>query len=262
LQRLCKTSIKKNLYFEIKEKVIEESYNGVRVDRKKARVKEYGLNTNKETRARLIELLHERVKYHKDKFISPLLHHELETLEVDNKGKTQAIYPNHDDQVFSYLMALYVWYDGKDLAENFGIQKNVLKTDEDVEIVDGDIEYNEQTAKIPIEDVDEIENEEVQSQLKYIKDASKYRLQRDYESELYEKEQEEFNQYIQFNRDAKEAYEKKYHIQPVENQMVNGIQYIRIPDSVFGNLSDDDIDLEKQKELELHGNLYDMFTGL
>jgi hypothetical protein len=260
LQRLCKTNIKKNLYFEVKEKVIEESFNGVRVDRKKAKVKVYGLDSTKETRARLIELLHERVQYHKDKFISPLLHHELETLEVDKKGKTQAIYPNHDDQVFSYLMALYVWYDGKDLAENFGIMKNVLKTDEDVEVVDGDIDKEEVYEKIDIVEIDEEpESEERLMQKKFFEDAKRIRTRKEFDDSTYDAEQEQFNNFLMMHKDAKEAYEEKYHVQPTNTQ--GGINYVKIPDYLFGNVdSDYDIDVEKERQQRLHGNMYDIFT--
>ena len=66
IQRLVKTDIKKNLYYEIKEKVIEETFNGYRVNKNKARVKVYDLESTKSVRARLIEILYDRVAYHKD----------------------------------------------------------------------------------------------------------------------------------------------------------------------------------------------------
>ncbi len=233
LQRLCKTSIKKNLYYEIKEKVIEEAFNGVRVDRRKARVKVYGLDSTKDTRARLIELLHERVQYHKDKFISPVLHHELETLEVDNKGKTQAIYPNHDDQVFSYLMALYVWYDGKDLAENFGITKNILRTDEDIEELDGDIDREDNKEKLKLEEIDVdneiLDTEEVRMQKKFLSDAKRIKSRKEFEQESYDEEQALFDTFLNMHKDAKEAYEQKYHIQPTANSVESSMY--RIPDA-------------------------------
>jgi len=266
LQRLCKTSIKKNLYYEIKEKVIEESFNGVRVDRKKARVKVYGLDSTKEVRARLIELLHERVQYHKDKFISLVLHHELETLEVDKKGKTQAIYPNHDDQVFSYLMALYVWYDGKNLAENFGIIKNTLKTDEDVEVMDGDIDREEDSLeKIDLSGLESPvmdENDPEAQRLKeFMSSSSRIKTRKEFENQQYDKEQEAFNQYLLLNKNAREAYEKKYNVETVKDSL--GVSYIKIPDSMFGNVcADNDKEFEDIKNEELHGNLFDIFSRL
>ena len=45
---------------------------------------------------------------HKDKFIAPILHHEMESMEVKKNGKVEHSQNSHDDQVFSYLMALVV----------------------------------------------------------------------------------------------------------------------------------------------------------
>lgn len=211
----------------------------------------------------MIELLHERVQYHKDKFISPVLHHELETLEVDSKGKTQAIYPNHDDQVFSYLMALYVWYDGKDLAENFGITKNILRTDEDIEELDSDIDKEETKERLKLEDIDVdievLETEEAQMQKKFLADAKRIKTRKEYEESTYDEEQAMFNTFLSMHKDAKEAYEQKYHIQPIENSIES--HFVKLPDSVYGNISyDSDIDLEEAEQKRKNGNLFDIFS--
>ena len=134
IQRLCKTSVKKNLYWEIKDKVIEERYDGLRASKVNARVKVFGLDSNKSVRARLIDILMERVQYHKDKFVAPILHAEMQAMQVKRNGKVEHSDNSHDDQVFSYLMALYVWYEGKNLMENFGLRKTSLKTDTDEDI--------------------------------------------------------------------------------------------------------------------------------
>ena len=136
VQRLCKTSVKKNLYWEIKDKVIEEAFNGTRMQARPRKVKVYGVDSTKAVRARLIEILMERVMYHKDKFISPILYDEMRAMEVKKSGKVEHSDKTHDDQVFSYLMALYVWYEGKNLVENFGIRKTTLKTDQNDEFTE------------------------------------------------------------------------------------------------------------------------------
>ena len=87
VHRLVKTNVKKNLYFEIKEKDIEEVITGHMITKRKALVKQYGTNTNKELRARLIELLYNRVNYHKDKFIAPILYEEMLGMQVKKNGK-------------------------------------------------------------------------------------------------------------------------------------------------------------------------------
>ena len=100
------------------------------------KVKVYGVDSTKAVRARLIEILMERVMYHKDKFISPILYDEMRAMEVKKSGKVEHSDKTHDDQVFSYLMALYVWYEGKNLVENFGIRKTTLKTDQNDEFTE------------------------------------------------------------------------------------------------------------------------------
>lgn len=74
---------------------------------------------------------------HKAKFISPIIYNELCTLEVKKNGKIEHSATAHDDQIFSYLMALYIWYEGKDLMERYGLEKGTLYTDEDVTVEDG-----------------------------------------------------------------------------------------------------------------------------
>ena len=131
VSRLVKTSIKKNLYWEIKDKVIEEAFNGVRSEKVKRKVRVYGLDSTKDVRERLIEILYERVRYHKDKFIAKILLDEMRSMQVKKNGKIEHSDQTHDDQVFSYLLALYVWYDGQDLMDNWRIQKTTIRTDEE-----------------------------------------------------------------------------------------------------------------------------------
>ena len=72
---------------------------------------------------------------HKDKFISPTIYQELRGLEVKRNGKVEHSDNTHDDQIFSYLMAIYVWYDGKNLREIYGVDKGAIKTEDDVDDV-------------------------------------------------------------------------------------------------------------------------------
>ena len=145
LSKLVKTSIKKNLYFEIKDKIVEERMEQYgRMIKQTQRVKVYGLDSTKAVRDNLIEILRERMELHKDKFISPYIFNELQTLEVKRNGKVEHSDNGHDDTIFAYLMALYVWYDGVDVMERYGIQKKSLRTDQDLEEAYEDLEakYN------------------------------------------------------------------------------------------------------------------------
>lgn len=143
LALLMKSPIKNNLYYEYKERVLEERYDGFKVDKRKATVKVYGLDSSKAKREQLIEILRQRMTNHKDKFISPIIYEELKTLEVKKSGKVEHSSNGHDDQIFSYLMALYVWYYGEDIRERYGIVKNALQTDENMaeELIDIEEKY-------------------------------------------------------------------------------------------------------------------------
>ena len=138
--------IKKNLYYEIKDVVVEEKQDGIHSYKQKIRTKVFGLNSTKEVRKLLIDILIERVENHKDKIISPIIYNELLGMEIKRNGKVEHSNSTHDDQVFSMLMALYVWYEGINLSERYGIKKTSIKTDDEV---DEQIDYyNDDTVEI------------------------------------------------------------------------------------------------------------------
>ena len=253
IQRLVKTSVKKNLYFEIKEKVVEEERTEVRANKRKRLVKVFGLDSTRDVRARLIEILYDRVAQHKDKFIAPILYEEMSQMEVKKNGKVEHSDTSHDDQVFSYLMALYVWYDGHNVMENFNIQKNIIKTDdnEDVEEIEGGIE-SEKLEKV---DVDTAENDTVNNmiheQIEYIKDASKYKLGYMYNNEVYMQEESDVQMLLASDKAFRKAYNEKYHI---DDNDVGYTKMVMIPDSIF-------LDDEYNEEVESNknGNLYSLW---
>lgn len=137
IAKLKETRVKRNLYYEIKDRELEETIeNGVRKV-KKTKTRVFGTHSTNTVRNTLIEILKERMRLHKDKFISPTIYQELRGLEVKRNGKVEHSDLTHDDQIFSYLMAMYVWYEGKNLRETFGIEKFGIKTEEAVDdIVD------------------------------------------------------------------------------------------------------------------------------
>lgn len=139
LSELVKTKIKRNLYYEIKDRVIEERFDGMNTIKKNKKIKVYGFDETKKSRELLMEILRDRMENHKAKFISPIIYHELNTLEIKKNGRIEHSANAHDDQIFSMLMALYVWYEGKNLMENFGLEIRQIYTDTEEE-VDGDIE--------------------------------------------------------------------------------------------------------------------------
>jgi hypothetical protein len=123
----------KNLYYEIKDIVAEEKQDGVHSYKQKQRTKVFGTNSDHRVRQVLIDILLERVENHKDKILSPIIYEELLGMEIKRSGKVEHSNSTHDDQVFSMLLALYVWYEGVNLMERYGIKKTSIKTDEDVD---------------------------------------------------------------------------------------------------------------------------------
>ena len=273
LQRLCKTSIKKNLYYEIKDKVIEESFDGVRTLKKSAKVRVYGTDSCKEVRSRLIEILYDRVAMHKDKFIAPILHHEMESMEVKKNGKVEHSQNSHDDQVFSYLMALVVWYDGTDIMERYGIRKNTIKTDEDVDIEALSIE-SEGFGMITV-NMDDVtrgfsgssaEEDIVTQQLDYLKDDATRRLGRDFAKEQEKADEDCLKNLLATDKVARVAYARKYNLMD-DDPKVNGGSagfsgFVELPDDLFGE-TEVGFDDDYQDSLDvLAGNLADQFRSL
>ncbi len=233
LSKLVTTSIKKNLYYEIKDKVIEERTNGGKAWRKTQKTKIYGLDSNKDTRDLLMQILRERMEYHKDKFISPIIYSELETLETKRNGRIEHSSNGHDDQIFSYLLALYVWYEGKDLMETWGLQKQSIKTDADLD--EAVVQIEEKYENI-LEEVEVIDNEIVQEQLDILQ-KNKAVLYENWKQQESAKDEECLNRLLQ-TKIGQEAYQQKYNTNVLPS---NGGIYT-IPDSVFSYDSETDMD--------------------
>ena len=249
VQRLCKTSVKKNLYWEVKDKVIEETYNGVRMDRKPRKVKVYGLDSSKGSRDLLIEILRERMERHKDKMPSPTMYDELSKMVVKKNGKVEHSDNSHDDLVFSYLMALYVWYEGKYLKENFNIDKGVIKTEDSVDDNIGkDLEqkYTEivEEFKIPIEDENST-RKEVDECLKTLKIGMGTMF-----SEFMKKQRDQEEQMLMDmiqNKAVRKAYAEYSQIPEEQLISTNKANKFKIPDSVFTNFGEDPEEIAKKQ---------------
>ena len=262
IQRLCKTSVKKNLYWEIKDRVIEETFNGIRSVKKSQKVRVYGIDSTREVRARLIEILYDRVQYHKDKFIAPILHAEMQSMEVKKNGKVEHSQNSHDDQVFSYLMALYVWYDGKNLAENFRIIKNTIKTDQDEDFEELSIEDSlESKEHVDLESTTYDPESDIYETLAFVEKNAKIITSQDLRSEQYFKNIEQKNFILSTNKSAREAYCRE---NGLDEQMFIDTQsttFVSLPDSIFtSNDSFDYSDEEENTYNVLQGNLSDWWN--
>lgn len=267
IQRLVKTSVKKNLYWEIKDKVIEESYNGVRVQKQNRKVKVYGLDSTKSVRARLVEILMERAMYHKDKFVAPILLEEMRAMQVKKNGKVEHSDRSHDDQVFSYLMALYVWYDGHDLIENFGIRKTTIKTDTDEDIESVEIEDAlESREKIDFNGSTFEVKEDIAAELEWIEKDMRFVTTEDMAASQFIGKINARNMIIANDKGAAASLEIDTGINVVNMGYAVSQQVVTLPNSLFS--MDDDTDWsdeegysDSQANSVLAGNLskfYDM----
>ena len=238
LQLLVKSKIKNNLYYEIKDRVLQERSDGVKIIRQKQKVKVYGTDSSMSTRNELIELLHQRVNFHKDKFVTLELLSELETMEVKKNGKTEHASNAHDDQVFSYLWALYVWYYGQNIMERFNIMKTEIKTDEDESETMMSLE--EQYKDIGIDAVveEDDDNNIVQEQLKFI-ESDKSILASEWEAKQYDADQLAFEK-LKHTKLGRDAIVNTYHYDPdeLEKQYSNGV--VDITDDIMNSFYNED----------------------
>lgn len=246
---LSKPEIKKNLYYEVKERVFEERYDGIHTIRNTKKVKVYGSDNTKETRKRLMEILAERMRYHKDKFNSEIIYNELTQLEVKKNGRIEHCDNGHDDQIFSYLWALYVWYDGKNLMENWHLMKTELKTDEELEFDDTVYQEN-QLQDIGMEIVEsssvkDDDNIDVKGQIKAISKGIK--LHSDFVKEQELQSEQALNRLLETNPLARKAYSKQYHI-PEEDLEDNSYYDMTLDIDSF--YSSDNIDVDKRSKLQ------------
>ena len=277
VQRLVKTSIKKNLYREEKEKVIEEAYNGVRLDKVKRKVMVYGTTSTKDVRARLIEILFERVRYHKDKFVSQIIYDEMKAMEVKKSGKIEHSQNSHDDQVFSYLMALYVWYDGKNLAQNWHVQKNTIKTDQDEELIEDSFEDAlEAKEEVPLENAIYEEGSEAAQAIRWIEENSHMVNSNMMKEKEHDQMQVMRDNILSVNKQARQQYADSRGLVPeMFESQDNKYNFVKLPDAIYTGFDDnftymdddeDDITFNTGNNYihsqVVQGNLADIFNKL
>lgn len=221
IAKLKASSIRNNLYYEIKDRVIEERAVSNNVYRKTQKTIVYGLDSSKTVRDNLIQILRDRMDYHKDKFVSRYIYDELLTLEVKKNGKVDHSTTGHDDTIFAYLMAMYVWYEGKDLMERYGLRKDVLKTDQDLEeiVTSIDEKYSNILEEL---DMSVEESEIVESQLKQL-NSVKVKSFDQWSKEEFDKDNKAIIDLAMSNRLGREAIKRHFSIsdQDIDNIAMN-----------------------------------------
>lgn len=128
LAKLVKSPIKRCLYYEVKEAVVEERGDAGRMKKSTQLVKTYGLCNTKEVRYDLMDLLMNRVENYPHLITSKLIYEELQGLERVKGDKIDHSAVSHDDTIFGMLLALYPIYYGKNVAERWGLGPARFKT--------------------------------------------------------------------------------------------------------------------------------------
>jgi hypothetical protein len=260
---LLRTSIKKNLYYEIKDKIDEETFDGISIKKRPRKCKVYGCTSSKNKRNMLIELLHQRVQHHRDKFATKEIYDELCTMVVKPNGKTEHADDAHDDLVFSYLWALYVFYYGEDLATRFHIMKTEIYTDDHYDETSYSLEeeYGENDNVDPsiFRDSEDVVSKLVEDQMKLIKKSQTITFEDFYKKQI-EEENNALNK-IQQTPYGREAIANAYHmpIDYLEKQSSNGFVDIS---SDINKIMYGDEPKKKYKNPALSGSLADIFDKL
>lgn len=174
LAKLMKSKIRNNLYYEIKERTIEERPDGIRTSKRKQLTKVFGVDNTGTVREQLMDLLTDRVRDHYDKFISPILYEEIKNLEIKKTGRIDHSANSHDDSTFSYLYSIYPIYYGKNVRENWHIAIPTLRTaDDEAQEIFQDFNATEDVSIA--QDIENLDNDElIQSQLKQLDKSKLY----------------------------------------------------------------------------------------
>ena len=255
IAKLIKMGLKNNLYYEIKDQIVEERQDGIHAYKQKIRTKVYGLNSTKSIRQLLIDILLERVENHKDKFLSPIIYNELLGMEIKRNGKVEHSSATHDDQIFSMLMALYMWYEGVNMAERFGLKKTSIKTDDEV---DEQLNYyNDETIEIvgSFNHNDEID-EEIEKDLQLAIEVAGPTLKQ-YLDAQREKEKQQF-ELLASTKIGEKAYRDTYNIpkdMPISNYINNHGNMFSMPDTLFNNFYNSTQEIQTEFTSEIAANI-------
>lgn len=76
----------------------------------------YGINTNGKTRELMINILFNQVREHKGDFVTKYITADLNALVRTPAGRVEAAKGAHDDSIMSYLIALFTFFHGSNLA--------------------------------------------------------------------------------------------------------------------------------------------------
>lgn len=123
-----------NLYFDNNKYFIPEATQ--KLDEKGFAILEaknsrsYGINTNGKTRDIMINILFNQVAEHKGDFVTKFIVGDLNALVRTPAGRVEAAKGAHDDSIMSYLIAMFTYYHGSNLAR-YGFTKGDTAPEDD-----------------------------------------------------------------------------------------------------------------------------------
>ena len=136
-------------------------------------------------------------------------------------------------------MALYVWYDGKDLVERFNIRKSVLKTDTDEEINELNIDDTiDETEELDLQLSVEDETGEYEQTKQFLEQASKFETSTSLRQKTFFADKEFSDNYIRRNKVARNAYRNAYGVDANMDQDLLSNMYVELPQYVYTNVNE------------------------
>lgn len=127
VDHLLNSPIASRLYFDKNKDLLEnnlrEASTVISMLKKQGEAKKYyGVYTEGKSRENMISILFRRIAEYKDDFITKNVTEDIAKLVKTKSGKIEAGANAHDDSIMSYLIAMYVYYHGNNLAA-FGFIK-------------------------------------------------------------------------------------------------------------------------------------------
>lgn len=249
LAKLTKSPIKRCLYYEIKEQVVEERGNAGQMRKMSQMVKSYGLCNTKEIRYDLMDLLMNRVENYPHLITSKTILEELRGLERTKGDKIDHSAVSHDDTIFGMLLALYPLYYGKNVAERWGLP-NARFTTYDPNAEDGMLEFDAEeynTKKFCIAQklaeqatLDKVDDElGISEGIQWLNQGMKTPFQKHLDDERA-KDEEDLRMQLSTKR-GREAYQNTFHTSDDCMTAEYGeVGNVGIPLSVFNTFYSDD----------------------
>ena len=252
IAKLLSTPIKRNLFFTIKDRVVEERIGGGQSWKRTQKTKVFGSDSTHQEREKLMDILRNRVDFHKDKIISKTIYDELCGLEYKKNGRIEHSSNTHDDQIFSWLWALYILYEGGELMRNWGIERHEIRTDADLE--EAVYEFDKEIKNVDLDMTVDLETQElIDEQLRQLDQAPGKVLYKQWVEKEIADDKAALDKLLRDPK-AREAYARQMHL--ALSDLDTGTSTVSIPAEVYTQM-----DVNEQKGPD-QGNMSGMLGRL